>query len=225
MKADDHQAPTPRKQLRSGANERPEAAEFVVHENPQRLERAGRWMDSAIATRRNGSMDHFGEYLGTLNRARMYDRSGNTSGARLFPVGEDQGGQVFLGIMIHDLCRRQFHSTVHSHIQRTRKLETEASFSRVELQGRRSQIGQNALAILDASLGGDGSHFGKIRLHQMIAPAKLSQSQVCVRQSFGIAVDAEKVDSLASFQQRVGVTTQTDRCIDEQTALSWPQKP
>jgi hypothetical protein len=167
VEADDAQSPAGLQQI-EGLLERPvERAEFVVDEDADGLEAAGRGVLARLAARDRAG-DHGGEPAGGADRglgACHADGPRNAPGVAFLAVLEQHSRQLTLGHGREPVRRAGARAGIHAHVQRPVAQEAEAARGVVQLRRGDAEIEQDAVeAIREAGAARDCSQFGKIAL-------------------------------------------------------------
>ena len=132
MEADDHQSACCAKHLYDLFQRPLKAGQFLVHHDPQCLERLCRRVNPA--PRAYASLYHGGELSCRFYRTVGHDRPGYTFASMLLAVLLEDGGDLSFGIRIHDGCRSEMLRCVEPHIEECIMLEAEPTVRTVELE-------------------------------------------------------------------------------------------
>src|SRR5712691_593076 len=192
--------------------------EFLVDENPQRLERPGGRMDLAGL-----SAHHAGDDVGKRARgrdrrvlARGDDGAGYAARMALLAENVDDVGKLGLG-RLRDHVRRRRPVLPHPHVERTVETEGKAAPGLVELHGGDADVHHDAVDSREALRRANVSQVGKPLFDQR-QPAGRALDQIEPAGNGGaVTVDADQSGS-RDIEDRAAVAAGPEGGVDIDTA-------
>jgi hypothetical protein len=132
----------------------------------------------------------------------------------LFPQLEKDVCQLPLIGVVHQVSGRGFGLGIHSHVKRTRQIETEPAGSVVKLYRAQTEVGHNSVHRRQPAGGVQCVDLREIPvLHNQLFP-KSRQPVAGHFQRLGVAIQAQEPTTSQAFQDFLRVPTAPERCID-----------
>ena len=214
----DHDDPSTRAENAHGRRESVlEVRELVVDRDAESLEDARRGIDAARPPRLHAG-DETAEIVGSSERrfdAATDDRSRDARRLRLLAVLGEDASKVLLSPGVHDVGRRLAKIRIGTHVQRSCGPEAEATVFIGKLDGRESEVEEDAVERNEAVLAGQVVENREVAANEDRAIAEPCEVSRGDGERCGIAIKSEEPAARrACVKDGGGVPTSTDRPVE-----------
>jgi hypothetical protein len=214
---DDRSAALAKTARQHGRKEVVEVFELVVGGDSQGLKHARGGMGLRPATRVNRFADRLDQVGGSPNGTRCApgdDCSGDVAAESFLAVFEEDVSQLGLIEGREELGRRNSTARVKAHVERAAGLEAEAAAGVGQLIGRKAQVEQDAVDLVDVQFVEDGRHLDITGVPQ--DAAGIGQGLGSPGDHHGIAIETDEfVVSTEMGKDDATVAAGADRAIDD----------
>ncbi|MCY1235978.1 hypothetical protein D9M72_486120 [compost metagenome] len=192
-----------------------ELAEFVVDENAQRLEDAGRRMYLVFCLARRHHLDQARKVAGRLEGLlgpALLDCAGNAARLLLFAEKTEDADEIGDLGTVDDIGGRNARGR-HAHVERPLLLEGEAALCLIDLHRGNADIEHDAVQPLGRRIGGK---FGELRMNKLQPSTPLGDLLLAGGNRRRVAVERDDVG--AGLEDCGAVAARTEGAIEDDLA-------
>ena len=211
--------PPSRQDALGGEQSRCKLVQFLVHEQPQRLEGARRRMDRARLAVHDAA-DDVGERAGGEDRIFLPlgdDGARDRARMPLLAQKENDIGEIAFG-NFRDHIRGARSVGAHAHVERAVLAEGEAALGLIELHRRDAEIEHDAVDRLIPALPRDLIERGEARLHELEPAFRAFDKTRAMRDRALVAVDADHA-AIGGVEHHARVAAGAEGAVDIDAAV------